>query len=780
MVFDAERALRTVIRICFEALVFFTPILALPWTADPLDVNKQTFFFAVSTVMIVAWLGEALLSRRMLLKPSGVWFSFLAFCIFVAISAGMSHEPYTSLFGQANQEYTSAVTLMLMLGMASVSAHVLDARSQHRVLVTAVVGAAVTGLCAMGVFFGITFGRVPTNSVGTPNALIVYLLAMAILGCGMVIISDSSRRRAERVVVIVSTAITAAVTLISLLAVDYRLLWCLALFGSIALFGLALIRSELLTRPTRYILPMILCVASLFFLVLPGVIANPFPSEVSLSTKSSWNIAVQSGKDGAWAFGTGPGTFSMLFAKYHSSDLNGSSFWSTRFDRGSSAVLTMLPTLGVFATLALLMAIFFLGIRACKQYISHGSSEMLPILASWLVCVAALFVYPQNFTLTTIFWVLTALIIRFVAHSAKEFSFEKSPRAGFAAIFASVLGGVFVLTVAFATVSRYRAEIAFAQAITLSRQGGNIDDVIAELDVAATANRWSDVYYRNLGSALLQKVLAVAQDAHTDPSLVRSLIGAAVNAGVKATDLGPTNVTNWELRGDIYREVSPLITDAATFAIASYNQAALLAPNNPKYRVDVARGYLALADTLAPIAKGNDADAAGKAKTAQDTALQNATDALMTAIALKSDYAEARYYLAFIQERQEKLAEAVASMEMVRQVAPSDVGVGLQLALLYLRQGKNDGAQQELERIIAISPNFANAHWYLSSILEQKKDVDGALMELEIIAKLDPTNETIQKKIEALRAGKVAASTPIPDPLPTETNPVLPDAPVAP
>jgi len=780
MVFDTERTLRAVVRTCFEALVFFTPILALPWTVDALDVNKQTFFFVVVAVMSVAWLSEALYSRRISLRPSVLWIPLAALLVLVAFSAGMSHEPYTSLFGQANQEYTSAVTIALMLGMACVGSHVLDARAQHRVLIAAILGSAVTGLCAMSVFFGITFGKLPTNLIGTPNALIVYLLAMTILGCGVMIVSDSSRRHAERIVTIVATSITSIATLAALLAVDYGVLWGLALFGSLLLFGLAVVRSELLTRPIRYIIPMVLCVASLFFLVLPSVIANPFPTEVSLSAKSTWDIAVQAKKDGAWAFGTGPGTFSMLFAKYHSMDLNGSNFWDTRFDRGSSAILTMLPTLGIFAVLALLVLLFFLGIRSCRMYLKHAPSEMLPILASWLVLVAALFVYPQNFTLTMIFWVLTALVLRFVLPSAKPFSFEKSPRAGFGAAFAFVICSVFVLTIAFATVARYRAEIAFARAVTFDKQGGKIDDVIAELDAAATANRWSDVYYRNLGSALLHKVVILAQDANADPSLVKSLIGAAVNAGIKATDLGPTNVTNWELRGDIYREVSPLITDAATFAIASYNQAILLAPNNPKYRVEAARGYLALADLLAPLVKGDDTDVAGKAKTAQDAALQQANDALMTAIALKSDYAEARYYLAFVQERQEKLAEAVTSMEIVRQAAPNDVGVGLQLALLYLRQGKNYVAQQELERIIAISPNFANAHWYLSSILEQKKDVDGALMELEIISKLDPSNETVQKKIEELRAGKVADVVPIPDPLPTETNPVLPDAPQTP
>ncbi len=780
MVFDAARALRTTVRHCFEALVLFTPILALPWTVDALDVNKQTFFFAVAAIMCIAWLAEALYARRLSLRADVVWVPLLAFVFIVAASAGFSHEPYLGLFGQTNQEYTSAVTLALMLGMACVGAHVLDHSAQRRILVASLIGSSIAGLCAVSAFFGITFGRLPTNLLGTPNALIVYLVAMSILGCGVIIASGSApHERSERLLTSIATVITSATAIVALVAVDYGVLWGLLIYGCVVLFGIAAIRAELLLRPARFILPMLLCVTSLAFLALPSVVTSPFPAEVGLSTESSLTMVMSAWKDGAWALGTGPGTFSMVFTQYHSTDINMSAFWDTRFDRGSSAVLTMLPTLGLFGTLALCIGLFMIGFRALQAYRRRVSPEMLPVLAGWAVLVGALLVYPQNFTLTTILWVLTALVLRFGLHQETSLEFDRSPRVGFGAAFAFVLCAVFVLTVSFATVARYRAEVAFARAVTLDQQGGNIDDVLAALDAAATANRWSDVYYRNLGSALLHKVILVAQDAHADPEVVKSFIGAAVNAGVRATELGPTNVTNWELRGDIYREVSPLITDAPSFAISSYDEAIVLAPNNPKYRVDSARGYLALADTLAPMVKGSDAEAAAKAKTAQDAALQSANDALLKAINLKSDYAEARYYLAFVQERQGKLAEAVTSMEAVRTSAPNDVGVGLQLALLYLRQGKNDVAKKELERIIAISPNFANAHWYLASVLEEAKDIDGAIIELQTIVKLDPANETVQKKIDELKAGKKAAEA-IPDPLPTEASPTLPDAPTTP
>lgn len=760
-------------RWCFGALIVAIPLVAFPWTTNPLDVNKQAIFFAISAVMIVAWLGDAVAKKQLSIKANALWILLGVFLVAVAISAGLSAEHYTSIFGQASQEYTSAVTIAFMAAVAFIGSHIVDAKLERRIITIAVTTSSIVGLFAMMSWTGLAIGGIPTNLIGTPNALIVYLLAMSVLGCGAMIVG-SEEKGVEKTVRMVGTIVTTATTLIALFAVDYSMLWAVALAGSIALFVLAGVRSEVMTRPVRFIMPMILCVASLFFLILPSTITSPFPAEVAPSTSATWNVGVATLKNGAWLFGTGPGTFAMIFAKEHSSDLNTSTFWDTRFDRGSSAILTMMPTLGLVATIAFLLFVLGIIVLTIRRYLRVRNIDALPAIASWLMVSIALFVVPQNFVLTLVWWMMTALVIRHAVTHTKTFAFDKSPRVGFGVAFVTVLCSVFVLTVGFATVARYRAEVAFARAIVLDKQGGAIDEVIAELDHAATVNRWSDVYYRNLGSALLEKVAIVVKDPKADPSLVKSLIGAAVNAGVQATELGPTNVTNWELRGDIYRSVSPVVADAAEFSVASYQKAIELAPKNPKYLVDEARGYLAKSDVLAPIVKGSDAAKAAEAKAAQDDALSKANDALMAAISLKSNYALARYYLASVQEHQGKLADAVASMELVRQSAPKDVGVGLQLAVLYLRQGKSDVAKNELERIIAIAPNFANAHWYLASILEEEKDIDGAIMELNIILALDPANDMVQKKLEALKAGKVKPV--IPDPLPDTSTPVLPDA----
>ncbi|MFA6018207.1 MAG: tetratricopeptide repeat protein [Patescibacteria group bacterium] len=771
---DFPSLLRAIVLRTFEGIAFLVPVLVLPWTVSPLEINKQALFYFLATIAILAWLGRALLVRTVEVNFGKVWIPCVIFFGCAVLSAVFSPDSYTSIFGQANQEYTSVVTIFFGIALAYVGSQMLDSRTVRRMTIAAVAGAAFVGFIASLTFFGISSDVLPMNLVGMPNALAVYLIVMSLVGSAAVMIGNYDSPL-QRTLAIVSTVIVSITALMTLLAVDYVVLWGLAIFGSAALFALALVHPVLLTRPTRFILPMILLVSGLFFSILPTLVSNPFVSEVSLNTSSSWKIATETLQDGHWLFGTGPGTYVADFAKFHSADLNTTSFWDTRFDRASSGMLTTLPTFGVLATIAFILGFGAVSILAILAYRRTQHPEDLPGLIGWLVIFAAWFVYPQNFTLTVLFWILFALTLRSIVFSRRTFSLDRSPRASFIAALIFVVTSVFILTVAFTTVSKYRADIIFARAVALSAGGGRIDDVIIALDGAASANRWSDVYYRNLGSALLQKVTALAKETDVNPELIKSLIGAAVNASIRATELGPTNVTNWELRGDIYREVSPLVADAASFSIAAYQEAVLLAPNNPRYSVDLARGYIAYADVLAPIAKGDDVGKASQAKVDQESALQKASDTLLSAIILKSDYAEARYYLASVQERQGKLAEAVASMELVRSSAPGDVGVGLQLALLYLRQGKNDVAKQELNRVIALAPNFSNAHWYLAAVLEEENDVTGALLELETIMSIDPGNETVQKKIDALRAGQAAAIV-LPDPLPSSEVPTLPDA----
>lgn len=164
--------LRALTRRMFEASVFIIPILVLPWTVSPLEINKQTVFYAFATIGILAWLGQALFTKTVEVSLSKAWIPFVVFLALAAISSGLSPDAYTSIFGQGNQEYTSLVTLVLGVGFAFVGAQTLDGAAIRRLLALGVLSSAVVGFFATLAFVGVSFDSLPTNLIGTPNALV--------------------------------------------------------------------------------------------------------------------------------------------------------------------------------------------------------------------------------------------------------------------------------------------------------------------------------------------------------------------------------------------------------------------------------------------------------------------------------------------------------------------------------------------------------------------------------------------------------------------------------
>lgn len=770
---SASRLLLLLARMSLCALAAVIPLTVFPWTVDPLEINKQTMGVFFVVVAVVAWLGTMLVQKRAELRLSWLFAPLGVFFITSCVSAALSLAPYSSVVGQGAQEYTSLLSLGVFLILFVVGTHVFaDFRVQQGLWSALLVAFGVISLTVVFGLMGIDLVT-PPNFIGTPNSLGLSLVTVTLLGSGLWLTSrdEGSRDMLPNGVwgwvVRLSIVVTAIAAFATLLAIDYWVLWVVALCGVAVLFVFALARAQEFPHPSKFVLPMLMFVVALLFLFLPTVFPNPFPAEISPTYAGTWEIVRQTFAHSSALFGSGPGTFVVDYTQYHGMEVNQTSFWDARFDRGASHIMTMLATYGLIPTVAFVVFVLSLGALVLTRLVRERNHEewkltFAPFVA-WVMLVVAMALYSQNFTLAFLFWLVSAVLAAHVAGDLREYVFARSPRAGLVAAFCFVLMTVGMFTMVFVTGTRYRAEVAFARAVALDRQGGSLDEIILELDSAATANRWSDVYYRNLGNALLYKTGEVLRDETANPEYVKSLIAAAINAGVRSTELGPTNVANWELRGDIYREVAPIVGDADAYALASYEQAIALAPNNPKYYVGLARTYLVQVDLLKSLMNSDDEALVASANEEQQDLLMQAEQALIKATSLKGDYVQARYFMAFVQERQGKLDEAVRSMELVRTTSSSDVGVSLQLALLYLRNGESDSAKAELQRALNIAPNFANAHWYLSAILAQEGDIDGAIAELSAVLELNPEHETVKNRIVELEAGRIAET--LPDPL---------------
>ncbi len=754
----------------FYLMVLFVPLAYFPWTIDALEVNKQTVTIILTAVSVIAWLGMMVARKRFYFKKTFVFILPAVLLVSLLISSILSLAPYTSWFGQGTQEYVSFFSMLTFVLIFIVGAHFLsETRVQKVVWALSILASTIIGLSITSAMLG--FVIFPTNFLGTSNSLGLYLAVMTIVGCGLWLVDGGSGKKVllkgtfgvlEKLGIIV----TSIAGMIVLLALDFWMLWVAAIIGVGIMFVFALIRAQEFPQTSKFVLPMILFVISLLFLFIPSFIGGKLGVEISPSYQSSFSIATQTLSDSSVLFGSGPGTFSIDYSKFAPLDINATDIWDIRFDRSGSHAMTLFATYGFVGIFVLLVLLLSIGLLALKQLLiekEHDEWKMTFVTFSgWLVLVFGFFFYSSNFTLSFLLWLFSAILISQVGPSIKQWEFKQSPRFGLLTAFLFVVVNVALLTVVFVSVSRYAAEISYAKALSSDQANAPIDEIIIDLDKAASLNKLSDVYYRNLGNALLKKAGEILNDESPDMNVFGEVIRMSINVSQRATELSENNVVNWHLLGDVYREVAPIVQGADLFAINAYEKAVSLSPNNPKYKTALARAYLVRTDKLTQLLASEDEevvkDAESKINESIDLAVQN----LEKAIEVKADYAPAHYYLAVAYERQGNLEDAILRMEAVRSVAPRDIGVAMQLGLLYLRQGKIDYAQLELERAISIAPNFSNARWYLSYVYEQNGDLDAAIVQVEMVREINPDNPLIDQRLSDLRGGAVGVDLPAP------------------
>lgn len=767
----AGRIYGKIARGSFYLLVLLVPVTFFPWTVDALEINKQTLTLILSAIAVISWLGMMVSEKQFFVKKSWLFLLAIAFLLSALVSSALSLAPVVSWVGQSTQEYASFISLFAFVLVFIVGAHYLTETSvQRTVWSLSFISSAVIGVFILLAILG--FPVINTLFVGTPNALGLYLATMSVLGSGLWLVSNESAQNPVLpkgvwgIVIRIAIVLTITATLAVLFSVDFWALWAALIAGLIVIFTFALLRANEFPHTSHFILPMLLFVVGILFLFLPTVFPSKFPVEVAPSMSATWNISKDALSDTSWFFGSGPGTFVMDYTKFKIPEVNATHLWDARFDRGASQFLTMLATYGIIGTglfIALMIAICAAALRTLIKERTHDEWKMTFVaFAGWSVLAFGIFVYSSNFTLSFLFWLLSGVLASQVGAKVKHVAFSQSPRGALLTTFLFVLVSVGLLTVAFVSISRYAAEIAFAKAVQADRSSADLDEIIEDLDTATRLNKWSDVYRRNLSSALLLKTADLLQDEATTPEQLQDFVTATISTAERAVQISPNYVVNWSALGDTYREFIPLVGNADILAINAYERAIELAPSNPKYYTAQARTYLIRADELGKFLENEDEETAGQAREARDEALDLAVGRLLDAVELKQDYAPAHYYLALAYERQGNIAEAIARMEILRQTNQLDVGVHFQLGLLYLKQGKNDLAQASLEQAIEIAPNFSNARWYLSAVYEQTGDLDAAIEQVEIIAQLNPENTLVEQRLERLRQGKAEAELPEP------------------
>lgn len=729
-------------------LVFVEPLLVVPFTADALEVGKQTLLLIGVAVLMLLWLVKSLRQRTLGVRFDRLLLLPIALTIGLFISALQSPARLLSFVGESTQEYQSVLTALGGALLVFLIVQIVRTQRARQTMIASLVGSAVLA----GAFLIAQMVRGDVfNTIGSVNTAAAFLVIVAALAQAWLTLDPQARRWWSRLLV----HALGFETLFVLLVLDSPTLWVLLLGASLLIMTTA-------ARAT--LTAAVASIAALVFLLLPSPFTFPLPAEVVPSATASWQITKETLSDETTSvlFGTGPGTFVFDYTKERSALLNTTPFWNIRFDRGYNTFLTSLATTGLVGTALLLL--LFVSIAVCALRSRSPAASIL--LVPWVLLFVASWLFASTMTFTILFWVLFGLLVSELASREKSYPFASRSSFGTALTLALVFVSVAVVTILFVAVERYGSELAYGKAVELDAQQADEGQIIAALDKAALLNRWSDIGYRALAEALLSQVktaLAAQEVSSEDMDRVRELIGASVAAAGRATELSPHNVANWEVRGAVYQAIAGVVEGADAFAINAYKTAHELEPASPVHLTNLGRSYSVFAKRSQTLAQSEDAAIASAAQQQTDEYLRQAESALVAAIELKSDYGPAHYELALVYEVQGRLSEAVTKMESVKRYHPLDVGVAFQLGVLYLKQGKTVEAKSELRRALELVPTFVNAHWYLAAVYEFDGQLEAASGELEQILAILPNNEAVKAKLARLREG--IAATAIPEPI---------------
>lgn len=783
-----SRGLESIARFLVYGLIFLLPLVVAPSAPDPLEIHKQTILVALTLCAFLAWSCSMVARRSFSIRTGWIHAFPLVVLGATVASAASSSAPYLSWVGGSGQEYMSVLTLFALTALYFVVVNVLGSEREHRVVHGLLLSsAAIAGAVGLwSAFNGGTF-----NTVGTLNALGIFLVAMTTFGSGLLVANRSDHAvlhgglvgRVERALIVLVSIETVALLAI----VNYRVLWILLIAGTSTLLAAAFFRAKDIVMPSggtppaaavdqrRLVLPMLLLVVSAIMVVgIPFSFPFRAPIEVAPSYASGISIASSVLGGPSALLGSGPGTYAFDYALLRDAAVNATPMWAKRFDRAASFELTVATSLGIVGSIAwglFALAFFLRSVTRVVVAKSHkGWATVLVDFSAWLVLVIAAFLYPGNVTLVFFLLVLAALMTSQTDRPAKEIPFAKSPRIATILTVSIAIASIGVLAIVFVTVGRYVSESALAKAIEISGQSGDAKEIVAALDRAVASNRFNDVAERDLAQALVMRVAAEI-DGVTDVSTispermayVQALAAAAVDASIRATDLSPREALNWLSQAVVYRALIPLIPDAGDFAVAAGRRAIALEPSNPSDQIELGKTFLALGESVRESTVSTDAAVAADAKQKLASYLSSAEVAFNAAISLRPTDSSAHYQLSLTYDRQGRLSDAITKMENVRTYNPTDVGVAFQLGMLYLRRDAKDDlalAQREFERAVELTPSYSNARWFLATIYEKRGNVVGAIEQVTKVLEYNPGNEIVGQRLERLKRGEATPDVP--------------------
>lgn len=365
---------------------------------------------------------------------------------------------------------------------------------------------------------------------------------------------------------------------------------------------------------------------SIFGLFKPNSLALP-------PFRLSWFTALEILKNPMTAlFGIGIDNFSVVFTRVKDVIYNQSPLWQINgFSISRSMILHIMTEAGFIGLAAFILVIY----SAIKASIADDNKLARLIMILWVVLIM---IFPVSFFTLFLFFLMAALITR--SREPREISLNEGFPYYIPAIFVilAIVGasGWFLTRI-------YVSEYFFKKSLD-GLVANNVKAVYDNMRASRIYNPYNERVVLNFSQTnlIIANNLSQKKDlTEDDRQTIARAIQAAISEGKELIKLNPNKAQYWENLANIYRTMIPLAEGSDAWTVSAYQRAIVLDPQNPSYRLALGSVYYLL------------------------QRYPEAVSFFEQAVALKSDWANGYYNLAWTYYQNKEYDKATLSMQNV-------------------------------------------------------------------------------------------------------------------
>ncbi|OGK17632.1 hypothetical protein A3D80_02830 [Candidatus Roizmanbacteria bacterium RIFCSPHIGHO2_02_FULL_40_13b] len=355
---------------------------------------------------------------------------------------------------------------------------------------------------------------------------------------------------------------------------------------------------------------------------------------------TSWLSAVETLKKPETAvFGAGIDNFSSQFTKAKTETYNTSTYWNVNFATSRSAILHIWTEMGLVG-FAIILFIFTQTGLTLKKLIKNKDEYASVLTASGIYLVLVLLLFPPTLPVLFLSVVYLGIISSRVESKAWVVDLAHNLPLYLTILF---LAAITIPSVSYGFVRNYLGEYYFKKSLDALPKGV-IDPIYRPQQQAILLNPSIEKYHTTFAQVNLLIANSIALQrkdnlSQQDRQNITQTIQIAIQEAKAAVALNPQKSANWENLALIYRNLVNVAQDADSWAISSYERAILADPVNPQLRLALGGVYYSLQQ------------------------FPNAANMFSQALTLKSDWANARYNLAWAFYQNKEYEKAIVIMQ---------------------------------------------------------------------------------------------------------------------